>query len=75
MSLSLLLLYVIEVQEEPGLMPRFLIWLLRQIMVDFFCKGGRMMTSHLGLLFLRNFGNTLVKTFSRQKSMDVGRKV
>ena len=32
------------------------------------------MTSHLGLLFQRNFGNTLVKTFSRQKSMEVGRK-
>ena len=55
-------------------MPRFLIWLLRQIMVDFFYWGGGMMTSHLGLLFLRNFGNTLVKTFSRQRSMEVRRK-
>lgn len=76
-----LIRYVIEGREGLGLMSRFLIGLLTQIMVVlcvfcfFFNRRGGMMNPCLGLLFLRNFWDSQVKAFSRQKKWGIGRKI
>ena len=40
-----------------------------------FCRGSGVMNSHLDLLMLGNFWETQVRTFSRQESLEVGRKI